>query len=240
MTDPRFTNEADRDLLVVLPTREEAEEAVRQLVAAGISEDDVQIDQEPDRVASLRAEMHQELSQAWVVPNAGVAYTKEAARGLVAGNVIGIALGVAAAFPLALLPVGNSYWVRFLIFAVVGAAMGGTIGLVAGPGVASTRPNDPPAIEKGTLLRVRHDSPELRALLADLHPIRMDEIRSSDDAPIAAVDLAESGSLHDTAEDLARNIRGDDYQPDPDAPRADTDGKATPSAVDPHTSEPRQ
>ena len=73
MTDPSFTSEADRDLLVVLPSREEAEQAAQALLRAGIPASDVRVDAEPDRIASLRAEMHEELCEAYVVPNAGVA-----------------------------------------------------------------------------------------------------------------------------------------------------------------------
>ncbi len=99
MTDPSFTSEADRDLLVVLPSRAEAEQAAQALLRAGIPASDVRVDAEPDRIASLRAEMHEELSEAFVVPNAGVAYPKEAARGLVLGDLIGIGLGVAGRVP---------------------------------------------------------------------------------------------------------------------------------------------
>lgn len=230
MTDPSFTSESDRDLLVVLPTHDEAEQAARALLDAGIDPADVQIDVESDRVASLRAEMHEELTEALVVPNAGVAYPKEAARGLVAGELIGVGIGVLAAFPLALIPIADTtYWVRFLIYAVVGVAFGVTVGLVAGPAAGSRRPNEPPAIERGTLLRVRHDSPELRALLADLHPIRMDEIRRADDLPIRTVHTEAGSGLHDTVEDLTRNARGDDYSPDPERPRPDWEGKPTPT-----------
>lgn len=222
MTDPSFTSEADRDLLVVLPSREVAEHAAELLLQAGVAPDDVRVDQEPDRIASLRAEMHEELSEAFVVPNAAVAYTKESARGLVLGNLVGVGLGILAAFPLALIPIGDtSYPTRLLIFGLVGVAFGVAIGLVAGPAVTSLRPDLPPAAERGTLLRVRHDSPELRRLLADLHPIRMDEIRRSDDLPIATVTTEDAGSLEQTAVDAVENVQqGDDYHPPADDGRA--------------------
>ena len=179
MTDPSFTSEADRDLLVVLPDPgRRPSRPPRPCSEPGSPPTDVRVDAEPDRIASLRAEMHEELCEAFVVPNAGVAYPKEAARGLVLGDLIGVGLGVLAAFPSALIPIGDtSYPTRLLIFALVGVAFGLAIGLVAGPAVTSIRPDLPPAIERGTLLRVGHDSAELRRLLADLHPIRMDEIR---------------------------------------------------------------
>jgi hypothetical protein len=219
MTDPSFTDEADRDLLVVLPTREDAEEAARRLLDAGIAADDVLVGRETDRMASLRAEMHGELSDAWIVPNAGVAYTKEAGRGLVLGSVVGVAVGVVAAFALALIPIGDTtYGARLVVFLLVGIAFGFTIGLVAGPSLGSVRPGQAPAVERGTLLRVRHDSAALRRLLAELHPIRMDEIRRVDDLPLAAVATEEGPQVEQTAQDVGRNLRGDDYHPDPDQP----------------------
>lgn len=235
MTDPSFTAEGDRDLLVVLHTREETEEASRRLLRAGLSLEDLAIDDEADRVTSLRAEMHDELTHSYVVPNAGVVYPKEAVRGLVVGVGIGMAIGLLAAFPLALLPVGDvGYGTRLIAFLLVGGAFGLAIGLVAGPAAGSKRPNQPSAIEQGVLLRVRHDNAMLRSLLAELHPIRMDEVRRSDDQPIATVYLDdERSTVHATARDLARNVRGDDYHPDPDDRRSDGAGNAVPPTAPP-------
>ena len=152
------------------------------------------VERAEDRVTSLRAEMHEELSEAYVVPNAGVAYTKEATRGLVFTEIVGVAIGLVAAVPLALIPIGDTtYPLRLLIFAIVGATFGATIGLVAGPGLGSIRPNLPPAVERGALLRVRHDTEDVRRLLAGMHPIRIDEVRRADDLPIATVAQASAG-----------------------------------------------
>jgi hypothetical protein len=220
MTDPIFTEEVDRDLLVVLPSLEEADEAARRLKAAGVPEEDVMVQREEDRATSLRAEMHEELSESYVVPNAAVAYTKEASRGLVFAEVVGVVVGLLAAVPLALIPVGDTtYPLRLLVFAVVGAAFGLTIGLVAGPGLGSIRPDLLPAAERGALLRVRHDTDDVRRLLAGMHPIRIDEIRRSDDVPIATVTTEEGGAMAQTVTDMATHLRGDDYQPDPEEGR---------------------
>jgi hypothetical protein len=215
MTDPSFTPEAERELLVVYPTRERAEEAREALLRAGIEEGDIRLDAEPDRVASLRAEMHEELTRAWVVPNAGVAYTKESARAMVMAVVIGSVIGLAAAPLLAIPDFGTTYLNRLLIFAIVGVVMGSTIGLVAGPAIGARRPaEDGAAAGRGTLLRVTHDSPELRSLLGDLDPIRMDEV-GHDDQPIATVATeGEDRLVKDTAQDLAVNVKGDDYHAD--------------------------
>jgi hypothetical protein len=221
MTDPHFTEEADRDLLVVLPTREEAEEAARRLHEAGIPEDEILLARDEDRVTSLRAEMHEELTESYAVPNAGVVYTKEASRGLAFAEVVGVAIGLLAAAPLALMPIGDTtYLARLAIFAIVGGAFGLTIGLVAGPGLSSIRPDLPPAVERGTLLRVRHDTEDVRRLLAGMHPIRIDEVRRADDLPIETVATEDAGTFVQTAVDMATHVTGDDYAPDPREGRA--------------------
>ena len=214
MTDPSFTPEAERELLVVFPDRDHAERAVTALREAGIPEADIRIDAEPDHVAALRAEMHEELTRAWVVPNAGVAYTKESARGLVATVLIGSAVGLVAAFLLAIPDWGSNYLTRLIIFAIIGVTFGSTIGLVAGPGLGARRPDELAAADRGTILRVSHDSPELRSLLGDLDPIRMDEV-GHDDQPIATVGTeGEDRLVKDTMEDLGAHLQGDDYQAD--------------------------
>src|SRR5690606_38770753 len=83
MTDPTFTPEAERELLVVYPTAAQAERARDARRRVGVDDADIRIGAAPDHVTSLRAEMHEELTRAWVVPNAAVAYPKEGARGLV-------------------------------------------------------------------------------------------------------------------------------------------------------------
>jgi hypothetical protein len=214
MTDPSVTPEADRELLGVDPPRERAEEAREALLEAGIAEADIRIDAEPDRIASLRAEMHEELTRAWVVPNAGVAYTKESARGMVLACVIGSVVGLVAAPLFAIPDWGTTYLNRLLIFAIVGVVFGSTIGLVAGPALGARRPDEQAAADRGTILRVSHDSPELRSLLGGLDPIRVDEV-GHDDQPIATVETeGEDRLVKDTAQDLGAHLQGDDFQAD--------------------------
>lgn len=216
MSDPSFTPEEGRELLVVYPSQDQADQARETLLQAGIAEADIRIDAASDHIASLRAEMHEELTRAWVVPNAGVAYTKESARGLAAATLIGSAIGLAVAVVAAIPDVGSTYLTRLVVFALIGIAFGATVGLVAGPGLGSRRPDEPLAAERGVLLRVAHDSPELRTLLGDLDPIRMDEVRA-DDLPIATVATeGEDRLAKDTLEDLGEHLQGDDYHADPE------------------------
>jgi hypothetical protein len=219
VTDPSFISASERDLLVVAHDREEAEAAARALLDAGVPAEDVLVDRAEDRAASLRGEMHEELTHAWIGPQAGIIYTKESARGLVVGGLIGIAVGIVLAFPLALLPIGDlAYSGRLVVTLVIGVAFGLAIGMVAGPATASIRPNQPPAAERGTLLRVRRDTPELRQMLSDLHPIRIDEIRRSDDLPIDTPYTEEGRPIAQTVTDMAENLKAnDDDAVDPEA-----------------------
>ena len=214
MTDPTFTPEEDRELLVVYPTQSEADRARRALLDAGVPDGDIHIGRQSDLVTALRAEMHEEVTNSWVVPNAGVAYSKESARGLSIFSLALGALGLLIAFPLALWDFGSSYWVRFAIIAAVAVTAGRTISLVAGPASTSERPTRQPGAAKGIVLRVDQDTPELRRLLSDLNPIRLDEV-AHDDQPIDTVTTEGPSSVGETVteagKDIAANARGDDY-----------------------------
>ena len=194
--------------------RAQAEEAVARLRAAGVAEEAVHLDEGLDYVASLRSEMHDELTNAWVVPNAAVAYTKESAHGLATAVVIGVGIGLALAFPMALIPLGHSHPMRLLVWAVVGMAFGATVALVAGPALGTRRPDEPSAAQRGTVVRVEQDTAQLRSLLAELGPIRLDEITAAGD-PIATVTTeGPSGPVEQearTLRDMADNAVSDDY-----------------------------
>ena len=176
------------------------------------------MDREPDRIASYRMEMHEELTRAWVVPQAAMAHTKEGARGLAVASAIGMALGVVLAFPLAAIHVGSTnYAERLIVWLIVGVAFGGTIGLIAGPGIASVRPDAQMAATGGSLLRVRRDTPEVRAILDEAEPVRIDEL-DADDQPIETLKSEGPGGVVDTAQDMVKNAAGDDYHEPPRRP----------------------
>jgi hypothetical protein len=220
---PAFVPEEERELLVVYPTLEAAVDAQDALQRAGVPERDVRIDREPDKVAALRAEMHAELADAWIVPNAAVAYTKKSAQGLVLGSLVGIGVGVVFGALVAIPDYASTYPVRLLVCGLVGVAFGATIGLVAGASLGAERPGELPAAARGHLLRVAQDSAELRRLLAEHGPIRMDEL-DHDDRPLVAVITEDSDDLvvdvADTAADMAARTPSDDYTPE-ESPEAD-------------------
>jgi hypothetical protein len=214
MTDPTFIPEGGRELLAVYPDEQRAEQARAALLDAGVPATEIHLDRDADTVTSLRAEMHEEMSNSWIVPNAAAVYPKESAQSMAIVGLVGAGLGLLAAFPLALIDFGSTYWVRFAIWAAVLVTMGLTIALVAGPASGAKRPAEKPAGARGVVLRVDRDTAELRRLLGGLGPIRIDEV-SVGDQPIDTVSSAGSGTLPDEAaertKDIAANAKGDDY-----------------------------
>jgi hypothetical protein len=213
VTDPPFTPDPERELLAVFPDPQRAQAARTALLDSGLSDSDVRIDEDLDAVVSLRAEMHDEMRRAWVVPNAGVAYPAEAARGLAMVSVVAVAVGIAAAFPLALLDVGATYWLRWVVFAVVGAAFGLAVSLVIGPAGGAPRPGEQPAAARGTVLHVDRDTPVVRDVLLGHDPIRIDEISRRGD-PLDVVLRERPDAAAETAKDISANASGDDYHPE--------------------------
>jgi len=185
MSDPTFTPEADRELLVVYPDLSHAEAARDALIEAGVPPGEVHVGEEPDTIVSLRAQMREELARPWIVPHAGVTHPRERSVAIVAGA--GTALAVLLAFPIALVDFGSTtYWTRWFVVAVVGALFACTVGLFAGAAAAPLGRGEAPDATKGTLLRVGRDSAGLRRVLVDLGPIRVDEVTHDGD-PITMV-----------------------------------------------------
>lgn len=215
MTDPSFIPESGRELLVVYADEQRADQARRALLQAGVSESEIHLDRDVDTVTALRAEMHEEMTNAWVVPNAAAVYPKESAQSMSMMALAGGVIGLIAALPLALIDWGSSYWVRFAIWAAVLIAMGLAVALVGGPASGAKRPAEPPAGVRGIVLRVDRDTDELRRLLGGFSPIRMDEV-AADDQPIGTVSSEGAGSLVDEVKergkDIAANADGDDYR----------------------------
>lgn len=213
-TDPTFTPEGGRELLAVFPDAHRADQARAALLDAGVPQRAIHVAEQADAVTSMRAEMHEEMTNAWVVPNAAAVYPKESAQSMTIVSIVAAAIGLAAAFPLALVDFGSTYWIRFAIWAAVGVAFGFTIGLVVGPASGAMSPAAPPAGAAGVVLRVSHDTAELRRILGSHGPVRIDEI-THDGQPIDTVTSAGSGSLveetKERARDMAANAGGDDY-----------------------------
>jgi len=212
VTDPSFIPVEDRHLLAVFPDRDHAQGARTALLDAGVADEAIHLDERDDTVSSLRAEQHDELTRAWIVPQASAIYPGSSMRSMVVTAVIAVAVVVPLALLLALIDVGSSYPVRAAIFGLVGLAMAFAIAMVAGPPSGAERPASPPDAAQGVTLRVAADRAELRELLHRHHPIRVDEV-TRDGHPIDTVERARPDSTAETLKDMAANVEGDDYHP---------------------------
>jgi hypothetical protein len=216
-----YTPEAQRDLVVVYPTEHEAETAADRLTDIGVPSADIRIGAESDQIAALRAEMREELTQAWIVPSAGVAATKEAAKGTFYLGTIATLVALVIAVPLAFIDYGGTLGIRLVTHVVIALIFGGLIGFILGGARNAKPPNELMAAQRGTVLRVRHDTPEIRAALTDSGPIRVDEI-GADGTPLDTVVTEGDTSDAGVAQEMRSNLRGDGYRP-VDEPDRDAD-----------------
>lgn len=212
MTDPTFTPLPERELLAVYPDAGRARAARGALVAAGVPESEIRVDQDGDTVAALRAEQHDELSRAWVVPNAGAVYPGTSGRAMTIGAVAGVAIAVPVGLVLALVDFGPSYWLRAVVMVGIAVAAAFTIAIVAGPPSAAERPAEAPEAAAGVTVRVAGDTAELRALLAGHEPVRLVEL-GPDGTPIDTLVRQRPDDATETVKDMAANAEGDDYHP---------------------------
>ena len=228
MTDSAAVPRSERQLVAVYEDPEAAGRVRDALVAAGVAEAAIAVDRPEDEVVSLRGEMHEEVTQAWIVPNAAFAVTKEGVKGIGVVGIVAAAVGLLVGVALASLDFGSTYPVRLVVFGGIGLTFGATVGLVAGAGMGSRRPDELAAAHRGVVLRVRGDSASLRELLARFEPIRLDEV-SVDGDPIDTITT--EGDRPDApgdVEEMFRNVAvGDDYSPS-DPSRAEAQGSARP------------
>jgi hypothetical protein len=213
VTDPSFIPVHDRELLAVFPDAEHAHDARGALISAGVPEGSIRINAATDAVDALRAEQHDELSRAWVVPNAGVVYPGGSARGLAGISLLAAVIAVPAALLLALIDFGPGYWVRALILVVVGLALAFTLGIVIGPPAGAPAPREVPDTTRGVTLRVAGDTAQLRHVLAAHDPIRVAEVTHDGD-PIDTVARQKPDTAAETAKDVVAKADGDDYHPE--------------------------
>lgn len=201
----------DRSLVGVYETEAAAQQAAEMARKAGASEGDVHLGGTEDEVVSLQAEMQEEMDQSWVSPQAGFAYTKESAKGLALLMPLLAVAGAVLAAPLAFISIGDlEFWLRLVIVTLVGATAGATVALIAGPALGAKSPSVPMAAHRGVVLRVDDDSPDVSRSMADAQPIRLDEVRSSDDTRVATVTTEEQRSPEGTAQQVTKNIKSND------------------------------
>ena len=162
---------------------EAAADAAARVASSGVAP---RIGQPGDEVASLKAEMREEMQHTTVGAGNVGPFTKEMTKGVSVGTVIGAAAGAVLALPLGLIewePIGLV--LRLLIAAAVGAATGATVGFMAG-GFTAKGPGIPLAAERGTTVVVEVATPEEIERVTDAmrqhDPIRIDLTTSGGDA----------------------------------------------------------
>lgn len=201
-----------RSLLGVYQDEQAAKEAAERAERAGAPKDSVAIGRREDEVISMQAEMQEEMDQSWVSPQAGFAYTKESAKGLAVLMPLLAVVGAVLALPLGLvISVGDlPLWLRLLIAAGVGATAGATVALVAGPALGSKNTAEPVAAQRGAVVRVDDDSPEVVRAMAEAEPLRLDEVGQGNDIRAATVTTEEDRSDDGVVEGMTRNLNADD------------------------------
>ena len=165
------------ELVAVFRSQGEADEAARRLHSIGVDDAAISVGDPRDEITSLKAEMRDELTEGWILPQAGLALTKEGAKGLSIVTVYAAIIGAVVAAPFAFIDFGLTFAGRLVLLVLVGLAFGAAVGLVIGPALASKRPEEPMAAQRGVVVHVHRDSERIRSVLTDLRPVRLDERR---------------------------------------------------------------
>jgi len=207
-----MSDEAHRpqhELVAVFRSQGEVDEAARRLHSIGIDDAEISVGDPRAEVTSLKAEMRDELTEGWILPQAGVALTKEGAKGLSIVTVSAAIVGAVVAAPFAFIDFGLSFAGRLVLLVLVGLAFGAAVGLVIGPALASKRPDEPMAAQRGVVMHVRRDSEQIRSVLTDLRPVRLDEVKG--EVPTDTVTTEETQQASGAVQDLESGVRGDDF-----------------------------
>ncbi len=176
---------ATHEIIGVFKTPGEAKAAADAV--AGIARSSrPRVDDHDADVASLKAEMHEEINETVVGPGNIGPFTKEMRRGLVRGVVAGAVAGAVLALPIALIPwMSLEFGTRLVIAAIVGASAGATVGFMFG-GFTARGGDRRMAAEIGTTVVIDVRTPDeveqVRMVMERHHPIRIDLATREGDA----------------------------------------------------------
>jgi hypothetical protein len=189
-------------LIAVYDTQDEAASAVRRAIDAGVSDDDLRVNDARDHIASVVGEMRDEIVHTTAGPGAA-AFTKEMSEGMLLGIVVAGAIGLVLALPFAAIPMGGlALWARLALVAIVGALVGMTVGWIIGGAFAAKREDEPLAAEVGVTVAAPATDEARHALLAT-DPIRLDLVE--DDQPVMTIAHRHSGARQ-VAHDIGRHM----------------------------------
>ena len=224
------------ELLGVYGSEEEARAAAAEAERHGAP--NARIGDDADRVASLRAEMRDEIEQGFILPHAAVALPKEGAKGLAWFLPVGVLIGVLVCLPFAFIDFGGSLGLRLLIAALCGATMGATVAFIVGAGLATRGRFEANAAERGVTVRVPVDTEEVEAAMAEHEPIRLDRLESDgtpDTVVVTEEQFGEDGVIETMAGHLkaAPHVAGvnDESDPDYDPEASETGPSVEPANV---------
>jgi hypothetical protein len=199
------------ELLVVFAGHDQADAAERRLEEAGVPRRVIDVDREEDVLLSLHAEMREELAESWMLPHAGLAMTREGARGFVGVTILCCVIAVVVAVPFAFIDFGLTFWTRLLLLGLIALACGGAIGLIVGPALATKGADEPAAADRGVVMHIRADTPAVRQILADVKPIRVDKVTGGV-IPRGTVQTEAEHPVRGTVDDVRAGIEGDDFE----------------------------
>ncbi|HEX3424838.1 MAG TPA: hypothetical protein VHT30_01810 [Acidimicrobiales bacterium] len=195
------------------PTRGAAEEAVEAAVHAGGDRASVAFDNADDERHSLLAEQQQEMDSSSAGPLTG-AIPGPARKALYVVLPLATAVGIVIGLLLALIPIGH--WTlagRLLVYGLVGAACGSTIGFIVGGGFGALGPGRPTAGDRGVLVGVSAPAdvaPAVASAMAKHDPIRVDLLSSAGVGHVVA-DADDRSALASTERVVRRASRTADY-----------------------------
>lgn len=184
-------------LLAVVGDEATAERLEQALATPGVGSSpgvgvSVSQSQRRDVVDSLNSEMREETREGFISPVAGVAVTKEMAKGLRIAVPLAAAIGAAVLLPLSFIPWnGTHWWQRALLAAGIGALSGGTIGTIVGAAMVAKGANEALAAERGVVLRIDSTEQNVIDLVQAEHPLRIDLV-ADDGATLSTIATEDS------------------------------------------------
>ncbi len=199
-----MSEDRGRRLVAVYESSEAARAAAAAALQAGATSDAVRIDNDLDRIVSVRGEMHEEMEHSLMGPGNVGPFTKEMTKGMLVGAIAAAVIGALIALPFATFAFGGwPAWLRVLVVTLVGAVVGGTVGWIVGGAFGARRPDEPLAAERGVTLTAPALESVQTALMA-LSPIRLDLVEADGGAvDTVTTDDAQGASL---ARRVGRNM----------------------------------
>jgi hypothetical protein len=197
--------ESTGEVLAIYPTRESAEAAARRARDLGVPDGRILIGDPNDQIEALRLEMEDELEETLPLPGTAL-IPERAAKG--AGITIGIATLIGAVL---LAPFGLINWGtmgvggRVLVAALIGAVAGATAGYIGA--ALAVKPDQPMDAERGVILRVESDAPEVIEALKAEGPIRIDVERRQASERTGEILDDDDNSVTGVVKDITENLR---------------------------------